>query len=335
MKLNLIPTLVLGSILIIGFSCGGGEANPEIEKLIQKRDSLKALHADIGKALSEVENQIAKLDTSIERRYVYVTLSDIEKSAFEHSFQVHGNVEADASMSLYPEMPGNIKKVYVNEGQSVTSGQVLAELDLSVLYNQREEIKTSYELAKQIFEKQEKLWKDKIGSEVQYLEAKTRKESLESTLAAIDANIKKGKIIAPVNGTVDEIFMNGGELANPALPVIRLVNANNVYIKADVSEEYTGIIEKGTKVKVEIPSVGFSIDTVVSHVSQFINPNNRSFKVRVDLENKKQKLKPNLLAILSITDLSTKSDFVVPSKAVQQDIKGNNYVFIADKKMVN
>lgn len=332
MKLNVIPSIVLGSILAITFSCGSKKGNTELEKLTKQRDSLKALHADIGSQLLEVESKIAKLDTSIKRRYVYVSLSDIEKSAFEHTFQVHGNVEADASMSLYPEMPGTIKKVYVKEGQSVNSGQVLAELDLAVLYSQREEVKTSYELAKQIFEKQERLWKEKIGSEVQYLEAKSRKESLESTLASIDANIKKGKIIAPVNGTVDEIFMNDGELANPAFPIVRLVNTKSVYIKADVSEEYTGILKKGTKVKVEIPTLGFSVDTVVSHVSQFINPNNRSFKVRVDLENKNQKLKPNLLAILSITDLSTKSDFVIPSKAVQQDIKGNNYVFIADKK---
>lgn len=329
MKNTLIITLGIAAMMI---SCGP-KPDGKLGDLMARKDSLEKVKAKVLSELDAVQHEIAKIDTTIKRRYVNVTISQLKKQPFQHEFEVHGVVEADQSVEVYPEMNGRIKSVAVREGQKVSAGQVLARLNTDVLVNQRKEVQASYDLAKDLFERQRTLWeKDKIGSEVEYLQAKNRKESLESSLNTIDAQIAMSVVKAPHDGVVDDVFMKTGEMATPAFPIVRLVNTNQVYIETEISEEYVGKVAKGTRVSVRFPSINYSVDTSIAYVGNFIDPGNRTFKAIVNLANKDGMLKPNLLATMGVVDFKRESEYVIPSKAVMQDTKGNSYVYVAVPK---
>lgn len=329
MKNKLIIILGIAATLI---SCGP-KADGTLGELLEKKDSLEKVKSKVLGELDEIQQQIAKIDTTIKRRYVNVTVTQLKKQPFQHEFEVHGVVEANQSVEVYPEMNGRIKSVTVHEGQKVSAGQVLARLNTDVLVNQRKEVQASYDLAKDLFERQRTLWEnDQIGSEVEYLQAKNRKESLENSLKTIDAQIAMSVVKAPHDGVVDDVFMKTGEMATPAFPIARLVNTNQVYIETEISEEYVGKVNKGTRVSVRFPSINYSVDTTISYVGNFIDPGNRTFKAIVNLANKDGMLKPNLLATMGVVDFKRESEYVIPSKAVMQDTKGNSYVYVAVPK---
>jgi RND family efflux transporter MFP subunit len=199
-------------------------------------------------------------------------------------------------------------------------------LDDSAIINKLAELNTQLNLAKTTFERQSRLWNQKIGSEMQYLQAKTQKESLENSLETLKTQSNKMKIIAPFSGIVDEIFPRNGELTSPQSPIIRLLNLDNVYVEADVTETYLPVIKIGTETIVYFSSLDKEISSKITRIGNYINPDNRSFKTRIDISNTDQSIKPNLLADLKILDFQEEG-IIIPSTLVQKDQKGNNYVF--------
>ena len=195
--------------------------------------------------------------------------------------------------------------------------------------------KTAFGLANTIYNRQKKLWDEKIGSELQYLEAKNRKESLEQKIETLQSKLAKSVIKAPFHGIIDEIFVREGELANQIMPVVRMINLDLVYLVADVSEDYISKITKGTVVQVNFPAIEANFEAKINRVGSYINANNRTFKIYVDIENKEGALKPNLLGIMNILDFSADSAITVSASIIQQDAEGNEFLYVLNKDEKN
>ena len=293
------------------------ELNSNKRDLIQQIDSLSSL-------LKSVELNISKLDTN--KRLTRVTALKSEKKMFQHFIEVQGSVEADQSVELYPESSGNITKIFVSEGQCISKGRPLVQIDNSILESSKVELQTQLDLATTTFERQKRLWDQNIGSEIQYLQAKAKKEGLENSLESLKSQAKKLKITAPFSGTVDEIFVKNGGLANPMFPALRLINLNQIHVESEVTETYLKYIKKGTEVELYFPSIDKKINTKVDQVGNYINPNNRSFKVRINVNNTDGTLKANLLAEVKISDFK-EVGIVIPSNLIQKDRMNKPFVY--------
>ena len=293
------------------------ELNHNKRDLIQQIDSLSSL-------LKSVELNISKLDTN--KRLTRVTAMKSEEKMFQHFIEVQGSVEADQSVELYPESSGNITKIFVREGQSISKGHPLVQIDNSILESSKVELQTQLDLATTTFERQKRLWDQNIGSEMQYLQAKAKKEGLENSLESLKSQAKKLKITAPFSGTVDEIFVKTGGLANPMFPALRLINLNQIHVESEVTETYLKYIKKGTEVELYFPSIDKKINTKVDQVGNYINPNNRSFKVRINVNNTDGTLKANLLAEVKISDFK-EVGIVIPSNLIQKDRMNKPFVY--------
>lgn len=324
--------LIFLSLVLIS-SCG--EAKKEsvnLLKLKTEKNSLIRQIDSLSEILNSVELNISKLDTN--KRLPSVTVFNAKEKLFKHFIEVQGTVEADQSVELYPENSGSITNIYVKEGQKVYKGQTLIQIDNSVIKSSIVELETQFELAKTTFERQKRLWDQNIGSEIQFLQAKAQKEGLENSLESLKAQEKKLKISAPFSGTIDEMFAKIGGLAAPMIPAVRLVNLNQIHVESEVTETYLKYIRKGTQVELFFPSIGKNVSANVSQVGNYINPNNRSFKVRVDINNQNNELKANLLADIKINDFK-EIGIVIPAKLIQKDREGKQYVYTVIKEKEN
>ncbi len=299
----------LSSLLIVPAfalaSCGGG-ATEESEGV---NDSTSVVPTEIGTA---------------------VTAYQLSPTTFNHFFTVQGVVETDQNALIYPEAPARVTSIKVSEGDNVSKGQTIMTLDSRIIKNQVDELKLRLSLAETIFTKQKSLWDQEIGSEIQYREAKNNFESLQQNLEAVEAQRDLYTIKAPFAGIMDEILPKEGEMANPAMPIGRLVNTRNVYIKADVTERYLAVIKPGDEVEVTFPSLGVSRTSKIERLGNYINPANRTFKVRIGLNNSDLSLKPNLLGELKIKDYSSDSAAVIPTSLVQMSPTGDEFVFVIE-----
>ena len=324
--LNIKLTSILFCLVL---SCDN--SSNETATIVELNNSKKALISKIdslGVLLKTVEQNISKLDTN--KRLLMVTALKAKMKNFEHYIDMQGTVESDESVELFPEQSGTISKIYVDEGQSVKKGQTLIQIDDSIIKSKITETQTQLDLAITTFNRQERLWSQNIGSEIQYLQAKANKEGLENQVKSLKIQAQKFKIIAPFTGTVDEIFNKIGDLAAPMFPSLRLVNLKKIHIESEVTETYLKNIKVGTKVELFFPSLGNKINAKITQVGNFINPDNRSFKIRIDIKNANNNLKPNLLADLKINDFASLG-IVVPSKLIQKDRLGNSFVYTLNK----
>jgi membrane fusion protein, multidrug efflux system len=322
-------SLILLLSLVFFAACNSGRksaGNPELEKLVLERDSLNALKESIAIRLIELETKIADLDTNA--KLIQITAQRVSAAPFTTYFEVYGTVEADQNARIFPETNGLLTEIHVREGQQVAKGTLLMTLDGAIVARNIDEIKTQLELATALFEKQNRLWKQQIGSEVQFLEAKNRKESLETRLATLQSQYNLTRIRAPFDGVIDEIFPKKGELVGPGAPVIRLVNLKEVHINSDVSERYVGQLKKGTPVIVEIPNTGLNFESEVVQVGQYIKPDNRTFRIQVRVPNQEGLFKPNLLASVRIRDYQSDSALTIPNSLLLQTPEGNDFVFV-------
>ena len=290
-----------------------------------QKEAIEKQVDSLNKILKDIDQNILKLDTDL--RHLIVTTIFPKKENFKHFIEMQGVVKADKNIEIRPEIGGTIINIYVKEGQRVKSGQILMQLDDSSIQDNIAKINTQLTLAKTTFERQKRLWDQKIGSEMQFLQAKTQYESLENNKSALMTQSEKMKIKAPFSGIIDEIFSKKGELASPQLPVIRLVNLDQVYVEADVTETYLPYIKAGNEVLVKFPSINTEVRSKISQVGNVINPNNRSFKIKILVKNKDRLIKPNLLADIQIVDYQ-KEGIVIPSKLIQKDKKGNSFVYV-------
>jgi RND family efflux transporter MFP subunit len=242
--------------------------------------------------------------------------------------EVTGSVLSKKNVNISSETLGRILDIPAIEGMRVTKGQVLAKVDSEAIQRSIEELENSLSLARTVFEKQERLWNQKIGTEIQYLEAKSRKEGLEKSLASLKTQLGKSTIKAPFNGTVETVRVRVGELVQPGTPMFQFVGESDLFIEADISESYIGALAKGDSVEITFPSINKTITTKVSATGAIINPNNRTFKVEVFLPSLPE-VKPNMISVLKIQDYKNSESVVVPSHLILADTKGD-YLFVVE-----
>lgn len=282
---------------------------------------------------NDVETKAEQEKATAADVHVPVSVKKMKPERFEHFFTANGIVEALNAAFISPEMNGQVKHVYVEEGHRVSAGQVLAELNTAITRNTMEELKTRYELAEIAFNKQKELWDQKIGSEMQFLQAKNAKETLEKSMATLETQLDMAKMKAPFSGIIDDIFIKEGEMAAPGMQVMQLVNLSKLVINADISESYISRIKKGDTVHVSFPAYpDIEMQVPVYRTGNVINPNNRTFNVQLHTNNIEEKLKPNIMASLRIKDFELDSAFVVPSIIVKQDLSKGHFVFRAVEK---
>ncbi|WMJ73341.1 efflux RND transporter periplasmic adaptor subunit [Cytophagaceae bacterium ABcell3] len=313
------------SVVLLLIACGETD---ETAKKKAELAQLKKEHAELGAKIANLESE---LNIETVSKGVLVEVAKVVPSTFEHFIDVHGTVEADMNVQVMPEANGPIEKIYVEKGQTVSKGQTLALINTDMIRQNIKEVETSLELATSVYEKQKRLWDQKVGTEMQYLEAKNRKEGLETNLATLKTQLSKAYIKSPVSGEVDEIFGKAGEMTSAQTPFARVVNLDKVYISADVSETYIGRFSKGDPVKVHLPSLDKELDAEISAAGQFINPNNRTFRVTVNLDNQEKVLKPNMLSVVKIRDFAVDDALVVPASVIQSDRQGD-YLFTVRKE---
>ena len=273
-------------------SCGmeGMEgSSDDLSKLVAKRDSLKAI-------LSEVNTQIQDLDTNSVSYTPLVSVENAMIKDFVHKIEVQGAVDTDKNAMINSEASGTIRTVHVEEGQKVSKGQALITIDAAILSSQISEMQTQLELANYMFEKQKTLMEEGVGIEMEYEQAKAQKKNLESSIRTMQSRQGKTTVRAPFSGVIDEVMISLGEMASPGVPLMRLVNNGDVKITASLSESLLTSVNVGTAVSLHVPSLNDTIiKTKITSKGNFIDPVNRTFRIRIDIRNNKLLL-PNQLA---------------------------------------
>lgn len=319
------------TIVITMMACNNERTAETITKEIQsKESSIETLNSEIAKLKTELND--LQPDSVYTGKKIAVRTMKLQSQDFDHFFEAAGELESVNEAYISPEVNGQIEKIAVHEGDKVKKGQLLAKLNTSLIEKNIDEVKTQLAFAKTMFEKQSELWEKKIGSERQYLEAKNNYESLENKLKTLRSQYDMSVITAPFAGEVEDIILKKGELAGPGVRLMQLVALDKLVLKAKLSESYLSSIKEGDKVVVSFPSYSnLEINAVVSRVGNVIDKSNRTFMVEVELNNSDNRLKPNMLANITINDYSSKNSIVVPSVLIKHDLSGK-YLFVTEKK---
>jgi membrane fusion protein (multidrug efflux system) len=313
-------------------ACGSnGTGNAQLDSLIAKRDSLKNVQSELAKELASIEEQIALLDTGIKAPAVAVM--PVLRQDFKSYFEVQGYVTTDDQARIYPNPMGQgiIRKIFVREGERVSAGQKLAQIDDAVTRQMLGQLEVNLSVETENYNRIKKLWDQKIGSEMQVLQARRAKENFEEQIKQLREQIAQFVITAPISGTIDKIYSKEGEAAalGTPMPVMTIINPGNNYMLADISESYIGIIQQGQQAEVVIPNLD-TISTRISLIGNTIKTANRTFEVRMDLPAGNSNLKPNLVGSVRFADYSADSTVVLPSSLIMKDAEERSFVFIND-----
>ncbi|MFT7334607.1 MAG: membrane fusion protein (multidrug efflux system) [Porticoccaceae bacterium] len=328
-------SLTLFSLLLL--SCDSDQKK-STEVLIEKGD-LKELRlkrseiiteADVlSKELKKIDDAISVLDDNLTESLV--TVIEAKESVFKHYLELQAAVQTKENIIVNAEFSGVLMQINVNEGQRVTKGQSLGKIDDGGLTQQLAQLEIQAVLAKTTFDRQENLWHQKIGSEIQYLQTKSNYEAQSKAVLQLKKQMTKTIIKAPFSGIVDEIITDKGSVVAQGSPILRIISLGNMYLEADVPEKYIGSIKRGTEVIVNFPMLNETIKTTIALVNNYINPGNRSFKVQIQVPNKSGLIKPNLSAKININDYSNLDVIKVPLSILSENADGEQYIYIAEK----
>ena len=322
-KLSITGTL----FLFIMFSCNSNK-QAQLSKLKQQQtviaDKIKNLEAELS---------LEKKDSLNPEKFKFVGLKDVSSNIFDHFIRVQGKLDGDQNAAVFAEAMGTVATKYADVGQKVKKGQVLAQIDDKQYRSQLEGLGSQYQFAVDMYEKQKRLWDQKIGSEVQYLQSKTSKESLDRQISSLRQQIEKFKIKSPIDGTIEEcnIKVGGVVTPDPRLAAYRVVAFKNLKVTAEVSEAYSARVKEGDKLFVLFPDINKQVETKVDFVSRYINPINRTFIIETKLLDGINDLKANMIAIIQINDYHSDNAIQVPMNVIQKDQAGS-YVYVVRSK---
>ena len=318
----LIPILI---VLLIS-ACGPRDKQGQLARMEAQRE---ALDVQIEQLKAEIAGDT---DATPKQALAYVRGIELQPSLFQHYIQVQGTVESDNNILIPAQSNGVVKKVHVRRGELVSQGQLLAELDGAILERGIEELTHSLELVTTIYERQERLWKKNIGSEIEYLQAKNNKENLEKKLETLNEQYKLTKIHAPISGSVDDVMIKEGEMAAAGYGTIRIVQLARLKITASLSENYISMVSRNHPVKILIPVIGRELELKIDAVSQVIDPNNRTFQIEIKIPAREKDIKPNMLSVVTINDYTNAEALTVPYNVVQ-DTGTGYFLFVAEKQI--
>ena len=299
----------------------------DLAELITKRTYYTKQINDLSLELDNINSAIDALGGTEKRQLI--TAFKSKKQPFEHQLEIQANIKTRQNVLIYPEFAGRLIKLKVEEGQKVKEGTLLAIIEDAGLKDQLDQIKLQLDLTKTTFERTKRLWDQKIGSEMMYLEAQTRYKAAKKQVSQIRQQLAKTKIYAPFSGVIDEIPARlGSNLIPGVTPVLRIVNLNSMFAESDVPENYLPNINKGSKATVTIPALNLVQKTQVHQTGNFISATNRTFRVEARLENPEGIIKPNLNARLSIIDYYNPEAIMIPLRVIRENANGQPYVFI-------
>ena len=332
-----IGTLIILALLIA--SCADKKqlsvdeliAEGNVKTLKTKHDELKLLQQQNASSIQKIETELAKHNT--DSKYPLVTTFKVKTVEFKHYLEIQGNVVTKQNIIVYPEFSGTLIEMLVKEGQHVTKGQILARIDDGGMSQQLAQANAQASLAQTTYERQKRLWEQKIGSEMQFLQAETTYKAQQNTVDQIKKQLAKTTVRAPFSGIIDDVFTEQGTVVLPGQSqLLRIVNLNNMYIEAEIPENNLLSIRKGKSVEVYFPVLNKTVHTNVRQVGNFINPSNRSFKIEIGLPNKDGEIKPNLTSRLKINDYSKTDAILIPQSIINENALGQQYIYVVTGK---
>jgi membrane fusion protein, multidrug efflux system len=321
--------LIALSISFMIVACSSGTAGDKKGQL----EELKKQQATLSAQISDLENELAKTEGD-EGKSKVIAVTEMAPQEFNHYIDVQGKVDAEEDVMLTPKMAGSITRINVNPGDAVRQGQILAEIESGAMTNSVAEVRGAYDLAKTVYDRQKNLWDQKIGSEIQFLQAKNNKESAEKRLASMQDQLDMYRIKSPINGTVDAVDIKTGEIVAPGMRAIRVVNLSQLKVKAEVSETYATRVKKNDNVIISFPDIKKEIETKLTYSGKSIDPINRTFGVEIKLDPKKVDVRPNMIAIVKVADYTNKTAYVVPVNLIQTSKEGS-YLYVAEGEKAN
>lgn len=321
MTTKILSTLSLAALL----ACSPEAPQSDLALLQNQRDSLAHLVASLDSQLSQLDLLIAAKDSNSNLSTVTTTLP--VTGPFSHSFKAYGSVHSDQSVTLYPEMAGSIVGVHVRGGQRVKAGDLLLSVDNALIKASLAEVKSQLAFAQALYSKQSSLWQKGIGSEVQFLQAKTNQASLQARLASVTEQLHMTEMLAPFAGTVDEVMANAGEYAFPGKPLIRLVSQSGLRLDLHVPESYISKLHVNDRAVMHFDALDKVIEGRISQVGGYINPDSRTFRVSVTLPHSTD-FKPNMMASVDLFDYAVDSALFIPSRLVLQNTEGDDFTYV-------
>ena len=332
-------------IITVFLNSCSNEKEPSLEEILATNDVelLKSRKSEIDAKLEELTLSLNQLNNKLsvlnkDRNTPLITTITTSEQKFNHFIELQGNVKTKQNVLVYPEMPGILNKVYVKEGQKVKKDQILATIDDGGLSQQLLLLKSNEQLAKTTFERQKRLWDQQIGSEIQYLQAKTSYDSQKNATRQLKKQLGKFTIRAPFSGIIDDVFKEKGTVVapGPGAELFRIINLSDMYVETDVPESYISSIKKNKMVEVNFPILGRSYDSSIRQVGNFINPTNRTFRIEVGIPNLDGEIKPNLTAKLRLNDYTNKNAILIPQSIISENAKGQQFIYVVkDNKEKN
>jgi RND family efflux transporter MFP subunit len=310
-------------------------ATNNIEQITSEKIKIDAALQELTANLNKLNRKLTSLNK--DKNTPLITTFKVQEEAFTHYIELQGNVQTKQNVLVYPEVPGILKEVLVKEGQQVKKGQILAVIDDGGLAQQVLLSQTNEQLAKTTFERQKRLWNEKIGSEIQFLQAKASYTSQKNATNQLKQQLKKFTVYAPFSGIIDDIFKEKGTVVAPGQrsELFRVINLSNMYIETDVPENYITSITKGKKVEVNFPILGKIVNSKIRQVGNFINPTNRSFKIEVGVPNQDLEIKPNLTAKLKLNDYTNTKAILIPQSIISENAEGQQFIYVVKDKREN
>ena len=331
--------LVILTLSILFTSCGEDKKNTvekalasnNLETIRKKRAELVDEQQTLHDKIKVLDEKISVLDTT--KNIPLITTFKAKTEEFNHELELQGNVTTKNLMTLTPEYNGILTKVYVKEGQQVSKGQILAKIDDGGLSQQLAQQQIQSDLAQTTFERQKRLWDEKIGSEIQFLQAKSTYQAQQEAVNQIQQQLAKTIVKAPFSGSIDAVITEQGSVvAAGQTQIMRIVNLDNMYIETEVPERYINSITEGKNVEVNFPVLGKTFTAKVRQTSNVINPTNRTFRAEVAIPNKEKSLKPNLTARLKINDYTNEAAVLIPQSIISENAEGEQYVYVVKDK---
>ena len=329
--------ITLSFIVLVLFSCENKNSEATIESIIKSENliEIKKRRELVHQALELKAQELAKLDEAIrnlddDKNLPLVKINPIIESSFTHYIEIRGDVDTKENIMITPEMNGLLSQLNVKAGQKVAKGQVLGKIDDGGMSSLLAQAETQLALMKTTFERQSNLWKQKIGSEIQYLQAKTSMESQEKAVAQIKSQLAKTFIKAPFSGTIEDVKVERGQVIAPGVELMRIVNLNDMYVKAQVPEAYLSKLKLNSSVEVKINGIDKKYQGKVRQIGNFINPNNRTFTIEISLKDSENLLRPNQVAMLKIEDYINSKAVTIPVNVVLESGDGSKMVYVIE-----
>ena len=316
-------------------SVAGILATNDLAQIKSKKASLDAKQQAISVDLKQLNDHLDALNA--DKNIPLITSFTAKETVFTHFIELQGNVQTKQNILIYPEMPGILKTVFVKKGQQVVKGQILANIDDGGMSEQLTQLNANVQLAKTTYERQKRLWSQKIGSEMQFLQAKTSFEAQTSVVNQLKNQLEKATVRAPFAGIIDNVFKERGGVVAPGMgsEIFRIINLSNMYIETEVPETYISSITKNKVVSVNFPVLGETVASKVRQVGNFINPSNRSFKIEIGVPSLNGKVKPNLTARLKLNDYTNANAILIPQSIISENAKGAQFIYIIRNKKDN